>query len=171
MRTRWAMVIASSCGLLASCSLATTWDGLTSIDAGAGGSLGGGGSQGSGGSAGAGTDGDTDAQTDVVHPPGCTAKSHYCGGNKLEGDAGTLYTCNADGTGSLLEACAHGCLVVGTGQDDICKCQAGGYYCGGDHILGDPSTLYTCKADGSGTLLKHCANGCMTNVGKDDSCK
>lgn len=164
MHTRSAMVVAASCGLLASCSLVTTWDGLTSDDAGAVG-----GSSGSGGSA---SDGghDADAGPDVVQPITCTPKKHYCGGHVVEGSSKTLYVCTADGGATVLEACTYGCLVHPKGEDDTCKCKPGGYYCGGDKLIGDPTTLYTCKADGTGTVFKHCVTSCNVNPGKDDSC-
>ena len=50
-------------------------------------------------------------------------------------------------------------------------CFAGGYYCGGDKISGDHSTLYRCTGTGAPALVRHCANGCSVNAGRDDSCR
>lgn len=50
-------------------------------------------------------------------------------------------------------------------------CVAGGSYCGGDKLTGDASTLYRCNADGKGTILQKCANGCSVNSGRDDACR
>jgi hypothetical protein len=181
MRRRWTTAVAASCGLLASCSLVTSWDGLTSSDAGAHGGAGGGattsattGSGGSGGTAddaGDASDAPADGEPDAMDPPLCTAKHHYCGGHVIMGTATKLYVCSDDGSStSLVETCTHGCLVRPLNKDDHCRCLAGGYYCGGDHIEGDPSTLYRCNVDGSGTLFEHCTKGCIVTPGKDDSC-
>jgi hypothetical protein len=180
MRRRWTTAIAASCGLLASCSLVTSWDGLTSADAGA--HAGGGGAGGFAATTGAGgqggaaidagdeADATPDVSPDVVDPNMCVAKHHYCGGHVVPGTATKLYTCNSDGSASLLESCTHGCLVRTKLIDDHCRCLAGAYYCGGDHIEGDPTTLYRCNADGSGTVFEHCTKGCIIAPGKDDAC-
>jgi hypothetical protein len=55
-------------------------------------------------------------------------------------------------------------------NDPAPVCVVGGKYCGGDKLVGDPSTLYVCNADGSGTVLEQCANGCSVNPGVNDTC-
>jgi hypothetical protein len=171
------MAGAASCGLAASCSLVTSWDGLTSNDTGSSTSSTGssGGSDGSGGSGGSGGADPVDASASDAAPDApavfeCTPGEHYCGGGAIKGSTKTLYLCNSDHSTSVLEACAHGCLALPAAKDDICRCLAGGFYCGGDHIEGDPTTLYKCNADGSGTLVKHCTKGCVVMTGKDDAC-
>jgi hypothetical protein len=50
------------------------------------------------------------------------------------------------------------------------NCVAGGTYCGGDKVSGDPSTLYLCHGKATPTVVKHCDSGCTVNPGADDSC-
>lgn len=50
----------------------------------------------------------------------CVTGGSYCGGDKLVGDANTLYRCNVDGTGTVIQRCVNGC-AVNTGRDDSCK--------------------------------------------------
>ena len=50
---------------------------------------------------------------------GCVEASDYCGGNKLDGDPQTLYTCT-DGAGTNPRPCANGC-VIQPGDDDRCR--------------------------------------------------
>jgi hypothetical protein len=50
----------------------------------------------------------------------CVAGGAYCGGDKVKGDASTLYRCNADGTTTVIEACANGCAVK-SGAEDACN--------------------------------------------------
>ncbi|MBX3228974.1 MAG: hypothetical protein KIT84_41415 [Labilithrix sp.] len=49
-------------------------------------------------------------------------------------------------------------------------CVAGGTYCGGGKVKGDPSTLYRCNATGAPTVVEVCTNGCTVNPGRNDSC-
>lgn len=50
-------------------------------------------------------------------------------------------------------------------------CYPGGFYCGGDKLVGDPQTLYKCKASGAPELVQKCARGCTVNPpGRDDAC-
>ncbi|MDB4993852.1 MAG: hypothetical protein JWM74_1284 [Myxococcaceae bacterium] len=49
-------------------------------------------------------------------------------------------------------------------------CVAGGNYCGGDKVTGDPKTLYKCTGPGTPTVVEKCASGCMVSAGSDDSC-
>jgi len=105
-------------------------------------------------------------------PPGdCVAGGHYCGGDKLAGDASTLYQCNGGGVPIARGACAYGCIVRPT-QDDVCRggggtCVEGGYYCGGDKVDGDPQTLYRCER-GVGVAGTPCANGCVVAPPRED---
>jgi hypothetical protein len=151
MSPRRVTAIAALCGLLAGCSLVTTWDGLTPGDQPA-------------------ADAGADAPPSLVEAGACAESGRYCGGDKVGGSPDSLYRCNGDGTASLLEACAYGCIVRPAGQDDTCQCQPGGYYCGGDKVEGDPSTLYQCNTDGTGSAVNHCANGCVVVPNQDDTC-
>src|SRR6185437_17106058 len=195
MRASRLIAAASSCALLAGCSLLTTWDGLTSDtsgarDAGRGGagsssSTGGGGSGGNGGSMGdGGEDGPEDAPADappdvvadappdVVEAGSCDPMGHYCGDDEVKGDPGTLYRCNGSAPPTVLAHCLDTCLVR-SGGADVCKgsggCVAGGYYCGGDKVTGDPTALYKCTSGSSGTQIAQCATTCVVNQGTDDA--
>ncbi|WP_394836946.1 hypothetical protein LVJ94_08565 [Pendulispora rubella] len=103
----------------------------------------------------------------------CVAGGAYCGGDRVVGDANTLYRCNSDGkSATQIRACSHGCYVAPAGQDDRCRCVAGSAYCGGDVVDGDANTLYRCGSDGvSISVIQVCANGCQWNTGDDDACK
>jgi hypothetical protein len=106
----------------------------------------------------------------------CVAGGLYCGGDKVSGDASTLYKCNGGSAAPTVVAhCPAGC-AVNSGSDDSCKpsggtCVAGGLYCGGDKLTGDKSTLYKCNGPGAPTVVKHCANGCAVLPGQNDACK
>jgi hypothetical protein len=105
----------------------------------------------------------------------CVSGGLYCGGDKLAGDPGTLYRCDAPAAPSVRGVCSYGC-VLRPGRDDECLgggglCVTGAFYCGGDKVDGDPQTLYKCQAGGSGVVFKHCPNGCQVNSGSDDACK
>jgi hypothetical protein len=107
--------------------------------------------------------------------PGCVAGGLYCGGDKLDGDPGTLYRCDAPAAPTVRGVCASGCILR-PGLDDACRggggvCSVGGFYCGGDKLDGDPQTLYKCQAGGTGTVSRTCPNGCQVNAGTDDACK
>lgn len=112
---------------------------------------------------------------ELAAPPTCQAGAYYCGGDKLPGDPGVLYQCNGGGVPLARGRCANGCLVRPT-QDDLCDagpatCIDGGFYCGGDKVLGDPQSLYTCSA-GAGTARMVCANGCVIEPSpNDDHCR
>ena len=70
-----------------------------------------------------------------------------------------IRTCSIDATTATsapLEACTLGCLVRPQGHDDACHCTPGGFYCGGDKVEGNPNTLYKCKSDGTGSVVRHC---------------
>lgn len=51
----------------------------------------------------------------------CFPNGTYCGGNKVSGDPGSLYRCNANGDGAALEMkCANGCSI-NPEKNDTCK--------------------------------------------------
>jgi hypothetical protein len=50
----------------------------------------------------------------------CVDGGSYCGGDKLDGDPQTLYTCSG-GFGVDGVECADGCVVAPEGQDDHCR--------------------------------------------------
>ncbi len=108
-------------------------------------------------------------------PGGCTAGGFYCGGDKVVGDPSTLYRCTGGTSGTVAEHCSYGCSV-NAGQDDSCNpkpavsCTPGGYYCGGDKVVGDSNTLYRCTGGTSGTIVEKCGNGCGVTPGQDDKC-
>ena len=122
-------------------------------------------------------DPDARASVEIVlaAPVACVAGAYYCGGDKLAGDPDTLYRCNGGGVPLARGRCVHGCLVRPT-NDDACdggpeRCIEGGFYCGGDKLVGDPSTLYRCS-NGAGTAPKPCANGCViAPPNNDDYCR
>jgi hypothetical protein len=51
------------------------------------------------------------------------------------------------------------------------ECVAGGFYCGGDKLVGDPDTLYQCNAGGVPLARGRCAHGCAVRPGDDDTCR
>lgn len=120
-----------------------------------------------------------DEQIDLMltlSPPGdCVAGGFYCGGDKLAGLPDTLYECNGGGVPLARGVCAFGC-VVDPGRDDGCSagdetCVEGGFYCGGDKVVGDPRTLYRCEG-GQGVDGVECADGCVVApAGTDDHCR
>lgn len=125
--------------------------------------------------------GDADASTDAPDATDdgrrndCVAGGYYCGGERVAGASDTLYRCNADGPPTLMAKCANGCAVNAAGKDDACRpptpCVAGGAYCGGDKVNGDPDVLYRCGTDGKTvSVIRRCASGCRINAGSDDDC-
>ena len=104
---------------------------------------------------------------------GCVAGGLYCGGDKVSGASNTLYRCNGPGAPTALANCSDGCEVL-SGQNDACRgsggCSAGGLYCGGDKVTGDPSTLYKCTGGSSGSIVSHCSGGCSVIAGANDVC-
>lgn len=105
---------------------------------------------------------------------GCVAGGLYCGGDKVSGNASTLYRCNGTAAPSVVEQCGNGCSV-NAGTDDSCNsggsCVVGGLYCGGDKVSGNTGTLYRCTGGSSGTVVTQCAAGCVVFSGRDDACK
>jgi hypothetical protein len=116
-----------------------------------------------------------DLTIDLAPVASCTAGAFYCGGDKLAGDPGTLYECNAGGVPLARGVCPAGCTVR-PANDDVCAasggtCRDGGKYCGGDKLAGDPQTVYVCAA-GAGTQPMACTNGCVVAAaGSDDYCR
>jgi hypothetical protein len=114
-------------------------------------------------------------EIELAPPQDCVAGSFYCGGDKLAGDPGVLYQCNAGGVPLARGRCELEC-VVNTGNDDACRgvggpCTEGGYYCGGNELDGDPQSLYQCVG-GVGRSRRECANGCeIRPAGQDDACR
>jgi hypothetical protein len=53
-------------------------------------------------------------------PETCTDGGFYCGGNEVDGDPGTRYTCSA-GAGTAPVECPDGCVVMPAGTDDECR--------------------------------------------------
>jgi hypothetical protein len=99
----------------------------------------------------------------------------YCGGNGITGDATKLYRCT-DGALAVVETCAAGCFAKPAGEADACvdttqTCRYGdGLYCGGNGILGNANTLYSC-ANGIVSVTQVCAAGCLARpVGFNDGC-
>jgi hypothetical protein len=117
----------------------------------------------------------TDGGAPDLAGAGCQPGGLYCGGDKLDGDPGTLYRCDAPAPPTTRGVCSAGC-VLRPGLDDQCRgaggvCTAGAFYCGGDKLDGDPQTLYKCETSGAGALFESCPNGCQVNPGRDDACK
>lgn len=52
----------------------------------------------------------------------------------------------------------------------VASCVAGAFYCGGDKLAGDPTTLYQCNAGGVPLARGKCDGGCMTRPTDDDVC-
>jgi hypothetical protein len=99
----------------------------------------------------------------LATPVTCVAMSKYCGGDKVVGDADTLYECIDNAVPEARGTCTHGCLV-NTSMNDGCAggtgtCMDNAHYCGGHMLEGDPSDLYVCN-NGSGIAPQPCPNGC-----------
>ncbi len=115
------------------------------------------------------------ADIDITLAPAqeCTPGGHYCGGDQLAGDPDTLYTCVEDSVPQARGVCTAGCQVEAA-DDDVCRadggpCVEGGFYCGGDKLVGDPAALYTCEG-GVGVDATLCPDGCLVRPGRDDVC-
>jgi len=107
-------------------------------------------------------------------PSGATCKGLnnglYCGDDYVNGDANTLYRCT-NGSVSVEEVCANGCVTMSAGTNDVCAAAppppptpscaglANGHYCGNDYVNGDPNTLYLCM-NGAASVAEVCSNGC-----------
>jgi hypothetical protein len=116
-----------------------------------------------------------DLDIELAPSADCQAGAYYCGGDKLAGDASTLYQCNGGGVPLARGYCVHGCTVRPT-LDDQCDggtqpCVEGGFYCGGDKLAGDPQSLYRCSG-GAGVDRMICSEGCVVApAGTDDHCR
>jgi hypothetical protein len=55
--------------------------------------------------------------------------------------------------------------------DPPAECVAGGLYCGGDKLAGDPDTLYQCNAGGVPLARGACTAGCEVRPADDDVCR
>lgn len=106
----------------------------------------------------------------------CKVDGLYCGGHGIAGPTNILHRCTAAGTGTVVAKCANGCIPSATDGADACSaptaCVAGGSYCGGDKVNGDPDVLYRC-IDGTATsIIRRCFQGCQVNPpGQDDACR
>ncbi len=115
-------------------------------------------------------------ELDLVLAPRSTCETggDYCGGDELAGDEDTLYRCT-DGVPVARGRCVHGCTVR-TGVDDGCgggpmTCVSGGFYCGGNELVGDPASLYRCE-EGQAVDRMMCPNGCaIAAPPNDDFCR
>jgi hypothetical protein len=75
------------------------------------------------------------------------------------------------GTGAastMLAPDAHVDLVLELAPPAVCE--AGGFYCGGDKLAGDPDTLYQCNGGGVPLARGRCAGGCLIRPTQDDAC-
>ncbi len=112
-----------------------------------------------------------DAGTDAPVEAACSEGRLMCGSDGL-----TLERCE-DGGSTRVVKCGGGCADPASPTTDAaCKapmpCVAGGSYCGGDKLDGDPDLLYRCAASGEHTVLVRCARGaCLVQPGRDDRCR
>jgi hypothetical protein len=75
------------------------------------------------------------------------------------------------GTGAASTSVApHHHAAITIDLSPTAACNAGAFYCGGDQLAGDPSTLYQCNAGGVPIARGFCTAGCATRPGKDDIC-
>jgi len=75
------------------------------------------------------------------------------------------------GTGAAtttLDPDAHVALSIELAP--IAECTAGGFYCGGDKLAGDPETLYQCNGGGVPLARGFCEYGCVIRPTLDDAC-
>lgn len=78
---------------------------------------------------------------------------------------------NVLGTGAaatMLAPDAHADLAIDLAP--VVACIAGAFYCGGDKLAGDPSTLYQCNAGGVPIARGVCDAGCTVRPTQDDVC-
>lgn len=78
----------------------------------------------------------------------------------------TLGTGAAQATLSRTE---HASLAIVLGPPG--DCMAGGFYCGGDKLAGDPETLYQCNGGGVPLARGRCELGCIIRPTADDACR
>ena len=72
-----------------------------------------------GGDLGDGTAGNDAGATPAPKGNDCVSGSYYCGGDKVTGDAKTLYLCKGPGTPSVAQLCTTAC-TVNPGAEDAC---------------------------------------------------
>ena len=84
----------------------------------------------------------------------------------------TLYRCTAGGPARAWP-CTRGCVERDGGPEtnDVCNCFPTGSYCGEDQVIGDKDSLYECRADFTGRLIRACPRGCTVRPGMDDICE
>ena len=76
------------------------------------------------------------------------------------------------GTGAASVSVAPGAhAAIALELSPIEACDAGGFYCGGDRLAGDPQTLYQCNAGGVPIARGRCADGCVVRPTDDDACR
>lgn len=76
------------------------------------------------------------------------------------------------GTGAasvVLAPGAHETITLELGP--LGECVAGGLYCGGDKLAGDPDTLYQCNGGGVPLARGTCTAGCIVRPADDDTCR
>lgn len=100
----------------------------------------------------------------------------FCGTDFVGGDANTLYSCDGTNTApTSTTVCANGCNTTTDGSFDTCSTTAVNVgdnpcsglpdfsYCGGDGVVGNANTLYTCSG-GNLSNTQICANGCTVGA-------
>lgn len=94
----------------------------------------------------------------------CVAGGLYCGGDKVLGDAKTLYKCNGPGTPTVIQHCASGCSV-NPGVNDSCAAAPGG--CTIVAVPAAPYLKYGLHPDASNALsyLKFTAGRITQTIG------
>lgn len=76
------------------------------------------------------------------------------------------------GTGAasaILGSGAHDTITIELAP--LAECVAGGFYCGGDKLAGDPQTLYQCNGGGVPLARGVCGSGCIVRPAADDTCR
>jgi hypothetical protein len=185
MRPSRLLALVAIAALPVGCSLITSYAGLGSGGAGgeattttsAGDTTGSGGQAGQGGATShAGSGGGPTQSGGGGSSTKCGTVGTYCGGNGVGGDPNTLFTCQKDGKLVPYKVCERTCVITPPTPSppphaDLCSCKAGGFYCGGDDVIGDPKSLYRCDRTGGidGTFVKGCKS-CVVVAGDDDMC-
>lgn len=170
-RVRFASMVA--CLVLpfaTACSIISTFDGLTD-----------GGVIGANGAARDASIVDTGVDAGVVdsgNMDACTPGETSCRPDESDAATTSLFECDNSHAQLEIQQCAYGCVTQdesdsGTSIPLCSPCFIGGYYCGGDKIGTDTSTLYVCNPDGTASVKQVCGPlGCEVNKnGKDDACK
>jgi hypothetical protein len=108
----------------------------------------------------------------------CSHLGYYCGNDGLGLNASKLYYCSGSGASPVKsESCGFTCVTAPSGYDDYCdnsgSCGSAvtGYYCGGDKVVGDSSTLYLCESSSPDGAQKCSSGKCVVaSSGSDDYC-